>query len=74
MRPDPRFEREGELGYVVISLLSTEYRCRSADGEESALRMNDLRIGDTVEITVYTTQAEFARTLYTAAKVIVTEN
>ena len=69
-----RFECEGENGYVVISLLSTEYRCRSGDGAESALRMNDLRIGDTAEITVYTTEAEFARTLYTAAKVVVLES
>ena len=58
----------------MISLLSTEYRCRSGDGAESALRMNDLRIGDTAEITVYTTEAEFARTLYTAAKVVVSES
>lgn len=66
-----RFEREGENGYVVISLLSTEYRLRNSNGEESALRMNELRIGDTVEITVYTTQAEFDKTLYTAAKAVV---
>lgn len=65
-----RFEHEGKEGYTVLSLLSTEFRSRSEDGTDESFRMNGLRIGDTVELTVYTTQAEFEKTLYTAAKAV----
>lgn len=59
-----RFEHGGRDEYVVLSMLSTEFT-----GADGSISMNELRIGDSVELTVQTTKEEFSKTLYTAQRV-----